>query len=287
MTRTTNRRTLPLSIGLAFVAAAAAGCGTSATAPSPQGPFLTSDDPAIDHSWPTQLPSYDATFLSEADVAKNLGLDGGVRTQLASGTNQFRYETADATLEVDFQYGLDRPFSYVSYRRVASGVPIDSTVDAGLRGRWEAAAEVAAAFAGRLTRLTPVVQIGGGTDAERATALQQGFSMQFLAPDNREVWVDGFFLQVDQSGVRSFDTEALAYDLVPGTGAIDCRTREEVAAIATANKLGPIPPNAQLIFLGYSGKLSDTLFPFYLASDSGGAPQGILLDRSIASPLEH
>ena len=274
--------TWPLSIGLAFVAAA--GCSTSTTSPSA---FLTSDDPSIDHSWPTQIASYDATFLSEADVAKNLGLEGGARTAVASGPNHFRYETADATLDVEFDDGLDRPFRFVSYRRVADGVPIDATVDAGLRGRWEAAAGIAAAFASRLTRLTPVVQIGGGTDAERAKALQQSFSILFLAPDGHEVWVDGLFVQVDQSGVRAFDTQALPFDLVRGTGEIDCRTRDEVAASAAANQVGPIPPSEQLVFLGYSGKLSDTLFPFYLAFDSGGAPQGILLDRSSASPLAH
>jgi hypothetical protein len=53
-------------------------------------------------------------------------------------------------------------------------------------------------------------------------------------------WVDGSWLQVDQNGVRGSDTEALPFDLVRGTGEIDCRTRDEVAVIAAAQRVARI-----------------------------------------------
>lgn len=257
-----------------------AACGGGSDSARPN--FERTDSTAVDSSWPTRLRVYAVAHLTEPAVARNLGFEGATRTRLDPTLERYRYERDGATLDVFFDDGLDRPYHSVTYTRQPAFEPIPWSTSAQLRQRWTEAATAATALVRGLTQLTPVVNVGAGTDADYALALAEGFTF-FLLADGRLVFVDDARAEVGIYGVHSLHLDETPYQVAP-SGEIDVRTRAEVDTIMaeaglTAFTGFPRDP----IFYGYFPDAM-RLQPFFLAVQPEGGPRPILLDKAV-SPL--
>jgi hypothetical protein len=240
--------------------------------------YLRSDDSAVTTSWQTTMNSYQVIYQSEDEVVESLELDPSNRTVTDKELNRVSYSTGTGIVEMFYDEGRDEPYHAVSYLRDTEFHEQTWKNSSDLKKKWEAGALLGAKYISQLTKLTPVVWVGEGTDEAYATALSDGYAF-LLTIDGWPLWVDQLGVTIDNEGVFEFHTAELPYD-VKVDGTIDCRTQAEVKALLPKGygplSIGFSPP----IFYGFRTDTA-TLTPAYLAigtDDSGG--YAIALDRA-------
>jgi hypothetical protein len=275
--RTRYLSSLLLTLPLAF------GCtdDTGSTATD----FMRSDDPSISPSWQSTMKAYQVTYQDEAAVVASLKLDPSTRTVTEPEINRTSYTTENGVVDVWFDDGVDKPFHGVHFRRNTEFHEQTWSNSSELLTKWEQGARIASEYIQQLTRLTPMVWVGAGTDAEYAHALSEGYDFQ-LALDGWPVWVDDLRVGVDAEGIYTFDTDELPYD-AKESGTIDCRTQAEVESLFAQHDLSLAsmfytPP----IFYGFMAETA-TLVPLVFATTNDQEePRLVALPLDRAIPLE-
>ncbi len=280
------RKQTRFSITLASVTLSLAlvlGCSDGAQGKgSSAAGYLRSDSSQITTSWQSKMTVYAGAYQNEQSVVEAFGLGQATRVVIDANLNRFRYETPEATVEVYFDEGLDKPFHTLKYRRAKAFEAATWSSGNDLQAKWEKGAQQVAEFLTKVTKLKPVILVGKGNEEAFGSALRDGYELM-LTIDGWLVWIDDLSIQIDAHGVYAFSTDEIPYDATP-SGTIDCRTQAEIEGILAQNQVvapagGLSPP----ICYGFLAETTQQLTPFYLAVGSEGGPNPIPLDRTKTS----